>query len=85
LKFNETGINNLIQMLKPLETQLNFRFTNQSIPLTVWMPKDYSYIVIIPANLRDTVFTKMFMLEGEGLEHFTQVFRNEQVKIYKVI
>jgi hypothetical protein len=85
LKFNETGINNLIQMLKPLETQLNFRFTNQSIPLTVWMPKDYSYIVIIPANLRDAVFTKMFMLEGEGLEHFTQVFRNEQVKIYKVI
>jgi hypothetical protein len=25
------------------------------------------------------------MLEGEGLEHFQQVYRNEQVKIYEVI
>jgi hypothetical protein len=41
-------------------------------------------IVAIPPNLRNTVFTRMFFLEGAGLEHFKQVFRNEQVKIYEV-
>ena len=85
VKFNETEKSQLIQILKPLETQLNFRFTNQSIPMTVWIPQNYAYIVIIPQNLRNTVFTKMFMLEGQGLEHFKQVFRNEEVKIYEVI
>jgi asparagine N-glycosylation enzyme membrane subunit Stt3 len=84
-KMNESEKQVLIQTLKPLEEQLNFRFTNQSIPLTVWIPQHYAYIVIIPQNLRDSVFTKMFMLEGKGLEHFKQVFRNEQVKIYEVI
>jgi asparagine N-glycosylation enzyme membrane subunit Stt3 len=84
-KMNETEKETLIQALKPLEKQLNFRFTNQSIPMTVWIPQHYAYIVIIPQNLRDSVFTKMFMLEGQGLDHFKQVFRNEQVKIYEVI
>jgi dolichyl-diphosphooligosaccharide--protein glycosyltransferase len=85
VKFNETQKQELIQALKPLEKQLNFRFTNQSIPMTVWIPQGYSYIVAIPQTLRESVFTKMFMLEGEGLEHFKQVFRNEQVKIYEVV
>lgn len=84
-KPNDTEKQSLIQALKPLESQLNFRFTNQSIPMTVWIPEDYSYIVIIPANLRNTVFTKMFMLEGQGLEHFKEVFRNPQVKIFEVV
>jgi asparagine N-glycosylation enzyme membrane subunit Stt3 len=84
-KLNETEEQSLIQTLKPLESQLNFRFTNQSIPLTVWIPESYSYMIIIHQNLRNNVFTKMFMLEGQGLDHFKQVFRNEQVKIYEVI
>ena len=85
VKWNETEKQTLVQALKPLESQLNFRFTNQSIPMAVWVPQHYSYIVLIPQTLRESVFTKMFMLEGQGLEHFKQVFRNEQVKIYEVI
>jgi len=80
---NETQ--SLLETLKPLERQLNIRFVNQTMPLTVWVPQHFSYIVIIPQNLRNSVFTKMFMLEGQGLEYFKQVFRNEEVKIYEVI
>jgi len=85
IKFTPEEKNILIEGLKPLEQQLNVRFTNQSIPMTVWIPPFYSYIVVIPPNQRNDVFTKMFFLEGQGLEHFKQVFRNEQVKIYEVI
>ncbi len=85
LKFSESDINSLIESLKPLERQLNIRFTNQTVPMTVWIPRHFSYVVVIPPNLRNAVFTKMFMLEGQGLEHFKQVFRNEQVKIYEVV
>jgi hypothetical protein len=85
VKFNANETNSLLTSLKPLESQLNVRFTNQSIPMTVWIPNHFSYIVVIPPNLRDTVFTKMFMLEGQGLEHFKLVFNNPQVKIFEVI
>jgi len=85
IKFNETERESIITALKPLERSLNVRFANQTIPMTVWVPSHYSYIVLIPPNLRNTVFTRMFMLEGQGLDHFKQVFRNEQVKIYEVI
>ncbi len=85
IKFTEEEINSLLTGLKPLERQLNIRFTNQTIQMTVWIPRHFSYLVIIPANLRNAVFTKMFMLEGKELNHFKQVFRNEQVKIYEVI
>jgi asparagine N-glycosylation enzyme membrane subunit Stt3 len=85
IKFSQEDIDSLITALKPLESQLGARFTNQTIPMTVWMPAHYQYIVIIPPNLRNAVFTKMFMLEGQGLDHFKQVFRNEQVKIYEVV
>ena len=85
IKFTEDELNSVLTSLKPLEEQLNARFTNQTIPVTVWMPRDFSFVVIIPPNHRNTVFTKMFFLEGDGLEHFKQVFRNEQVKIYEVI
>ena len=85
IKFSPEELDELITALKPLESQLGARFTNQTIPMTVWMPRHYQYIVIIPPSLRESVFTKMFMLEGEGLEHFEQVFRNEQVKIYRVV
>jgi len=84
-KMNESERQALIQVLKPLEKQLSFRFTNQSIALTVWVPQHYAYIVIIPQNLRESVFTKMFMLEGQGLEHFKLVFNNPQVKIFEII
>ena len=33
---------------------------------------------------RDSMFTKMFFLNGEGLEHFKLVFSNSKIKLYKV-
>jgi hypothetical protein len=74
----------LVQGLDPLVQQLGYRMSNQTVPITTWIAKDSRMIVVIPPNLRNTVFTRMFFLEGQGLEHFKQVFRNEQVKIYEV-
>jgi dolichyl-diphosphooligosaccharide--protein glycosyltransferase len=84
--YNAMGGNatSLIATIDPLVKQLGYRLSNQTVPITVWVAKDYHMVVVIPPNLRNTVFTRMFFLEGQGLEHFKQVFRNEQVKIYEV-
>ena len=74
-----------IEALRPFVEQMNLRLSNETVPLTVWVPNHWSYMVLIPEHQRNTVFTRMFFLEGQGLEHFKQVFRNENVKIYEVI
>jgi asparagine N-glycosylation enzyme membrane subunit Stt3 len=78
-------LKNISLVINPLTDQLNITLIEEALPITIWINKDYSYIVIIPNTLENTVFTKMFFLEGEGLENFKQVFRNDQVKIYEVL
>jgi len=76
---------NISNIIKPLENQLNVKISSSSIKLTIYVPIHRSYITIIPPNLRDTVFTKMFFLDGQGLNHFKEVYSNPQVKIFKVV
>ncbi len=75
----------MYEQMSAIAKQLGYKFSNQTIGLTVWVPQHYSYLVLIPPNQRENVFTRMFFLEGEGLSNFRMVFRNEQVKIYEVI
>jgi asparagine N-glycosylation enzyme membrane subunit Stt3 len=78
------NVTDIVQSVSPLMKQLGYRMTNQTVPITVWVEQGNNMLVVIPPNLRNTVFTRMFFLEGNGLQHFKQVFRNEQVKIYEV-
>ncbi len=80
--FNETE---MMESVRRLEDELGFILSEQKVQYTLWVPGHRSYVVMIPPNLRNTVFTKMFMLEGEGLEHFKQVYKNDQIKIYEVV
>ena len=80
----DSEITNIKNSLTEITDQVGITIANETIDLTIWLSRDYSYAVIIPKSLENTVFTKMFFLEGEGLENFTQVFRNEQVKIYEI-
>jgi len=84
-RFSDYNTTSFTEQLKPYETAMGVKFVDKTIPLTIWIPMHNSYVVSIPPSLRETIFTKMFFLEGQGLEHFKQVFRNEQVKIYEVV
>lgn len=78
------NITEFAQQLKPIADQLGVKLSNEPLPVTVWVRSDYGYVVIIPQNQRNNVFTKMFFLEGAGLENFKMVFSNQAVKIYEV-
>lgn len=84
-RIDENERQKIVNFIKPLEKDLGIRLGQDAIPTTLWFNENRLSVVIIPENLRNTVFTKMFMLEGEGLTHFKQVFKNEQVKIYEVV
>ena len=73
-----TYVNDTVQML-------DFSEMNNTLPGTVWLHPDKSYIVFIPPNLENSLFTRMFFYEeNETLKNFELVFKNKQVKIYKL-
>jgi asparagine N-glycosylation enzyme membrane subunit Stt3 len=81
----ESQVAELNKGIAPIMTQLGITMSDKITPTTIWISKDMTYVVMIPDTLKNTIFTKMFFLEGQGLQNFKQVFRNEQVKIYEVI
>ncbi len=85
LSLSESEADVLAKEISSVVNQLGFRMLNDTVQLTAYVPEDYSYVVLIPPQLRNSVFTKMFFLEGNGLKNFKQVFRNNQVKIYEVV
>jgi len=73
-----TYVNDTVQVL-------DFSQFNETIPGTVWLHPDKSYLVFIPPNLENSLFTRMFFYEeNETLENFELVYKNKQVKIYKL-
>jgi len=51
----------------------------------VWVQPDYRTIIFMQQNVRDSIFTKLFFFNGEGLGHFKLVYGNGELKIFKVI
>ena len=74
-----TYVNDTVQVL-------DFSQFNETIPGTVWLHPDKSYLVFIPPTLENSLFTRMFFYEeNETLENFELVYKNKQIKIYKLI
>lgn len=63
-----------------------FSYTNATnvIDGLVWVDPSFQIVIFMDAPIRDSIFTKMFFFDGQGLTHFTKVFENQEVKIYKV-
>ncbi|MBU3897249.1 MAG: hypothetical protein KJ697_04980 [Nanoarchaeota archaeon] len=73
-----------IEMIKPFGADLKLNIVDDVVPITVWIQKQYGYVIIIPQTLREAVFTKMYFMRGQGLKCFNLVYDNEQVKIFEV-
>jgi len=64
---------------------MDFSQMNNTIPGTIWVHPQKSYLVYIPPNLEHALFTRMFFYEeNETLNDFELVFKNDRVKIYKL-
>ncbi|HIQ49669.1 MAG TPA: hypothetical protein EYH56_00575 [Nanoarchaeota archaeon] len=85
IDLTQTNTTLLIEQLRPIFRNLGYRLSSQLLDISIWIAEDKKYVATIPPNLRNNMFTKMFFLEGNGLEKFKLVFRNPEVKIYEVI
>lgn len=83
--FQNESLADAINYLKPLEKEFNFRFSDDVIEYAVWLDQDANSIAVIHPKLLNTIFFKMYFLEGQGLEHFELVYRNNEVRLFQVV
>jgi len=62
----------------------NLNTTLEKIDGLIWLQPDFTSMIYFAPMIRDSVFTRAFLYEGEGLDHFVPVFSNSEIKLYKV-
>jgi len=58
--------------------------TSDTVQGTVWVEPSFGSAVFMEPEIKNSVFTKLFFFNGEGLKNFQLVFNNGEVKIFKV-
>lgn len=66
------------------QKDLNFTNATNVIDGLVWVDPSYQIIIFMPPEIRDSMFTRMFFFNGEGLKGFNLVYSNPELKIFKV-
>ncbi len=64
---------------KQYSTQAN----NNTLDGMIWIDPSFRSIIFMEPAIRDSVFTRMFFFDGEGLKNFKLVYGNPEVKIFK--
>ena len=67
------------------EKRQNFSDRQNTIDGMIWVDPGYSVAMFMDGQIRDSVFTRMFFFNGEGLKHFQLVLSNPEIRLYKVI
>ncbi|MBI2542856.1 MAG: hypothetical protein HYW24_01600 [Candidatus Aenigmarchaeota archaeon] len=57
--------------------------TTNSLDGMIWIDPSFSSVFFMEPSIRDSVFTRMFFFNGEGLDNFELVYANPEVKIFK--
>ncbi|HLC39442.1 MAG TPA: STT3 domain-containing protein [archaeon] len=66
---------------KPVTQTFN---TSDTVQGTVWVEPSFGSAIFMEPDVKNSVFTKLFFFDGEGLKNFQLVFNNGEVKIFKV-
>jgi dolichyl-diphosphooligosaccharide--protein glycosyltransferase len=89
----EQGIRNavikdLVYYQNNQKIRISYNSTNSTSKVfdaMLWVDPSFQAVIFMDAPVRDSIFTKLFFWDGEGLKHFEMVYSNSEVKIFKVI
>ncbi len=67
----------------------NIDLSNSSVNLEridglVWVDPSFRSLIYFAPKIKDSIFTRTFFYNGEGLEHFELVYSNPEIKLYRV-
>jgi len=84
---NQYLINQMTFFSGGLRQDINLKDTSinlERIDGLVWVDPSFMNLVYFAPAIKDSVFTKTFFFDGEGLKHFELVYSNPEIKLYRV-
>ncbi len=57
--------------------------TNDTLDGMIWIDPSFRLIIFMDPSIRDSIFTRMFFFDGQGLENFDLMYSNSEVRIFK--
>ena len=58
--------------------------SSEALPGAVWISPDFKTAIYMTPSIRDSIFTKMFFFNGQGLKNFELVYSNPEIRVFKV-
>jgi dolichyl-diphosphooligosaccharide--protein glycosyltransferase len=77
-------VKNIIYYQNGIEQKFEYTNITNTIDGLVWVDPSFQVVIFMDAQIKDSVFTKLFFFDGKGLTHFEKVFGNSEVKIFKI-
>jgi hypothetical protein len=81
---NRYVIRDLVYFENGQMKQLNFPNATNLIDGMLWVDPGYGVAIFMEPTIRDSIFTRMFFWNGEGLQHFSLVYTNPEIRLFKV-
>jgi len=63
----------------------NFANATNAIDGLLWVDPSFRLAIFMQPGIKDSIFTRMFFWNGEGLKHFELVYQNPELRIFKVV
>jgi len=67
------------------EHRIKFSEYQDTIPGLVWVDPSFRIIIYMDQDTKNSLFSKMFFWNGEGLKHFRLVYSNPEARVFKVV
>ena len=64
-------------------TPYKLEFENYTIDGTLWIDPTFRYAIYMRPQTENSLFTRMFFYNGEGLKYFEPAYTNSEVKLYR--
>lgn len=64
-------------------TPVKVNYPDSVVPGTLWVDPSFQMVIYMPEQIENSMFTRMFFYNGEGLEYFEPAYINPEVKLFK--
>ncbi len=81
---NRFIVTDMVYFLNGNMVRKHYENVTNPIDGMLWVDPGFGAVIFMEPQIRDSIFTKMFFFNGEGLQHFKLVYNNPEVKIFKV-
>jgi len=77
-------VKNIVYYQNGIQIKAGYANVTNGIDGLVWVDSSFRSLTFMDSVIQNSVFTRLFFFNGEGLKHFELVYKNPEVKIFRM-